>query len=126
MKKASKREKTTLGTYKAHINNMLHGAREGFTYRMKICSGHFPMTVQVKGSELIIKNFIGEKTPRVLRLKPGVDVKVEGEFIVISSPDRELGGQTAASIEAVSSRANYDKRVFQDGVYIIEKPAREK
>ena len=124
MKKATKREKTTVGTLTAHIHNMIHGVTEGFTYRMKICSGHFPMTVQVKGNEFIVKNFIGEKTPRVMKLKSGVEAKVEGDIVVISSADKELAGQTAASIEALTTRANYDKRVFQDGIYITEKPER--
>ena len=95
VKDASKREKTLIGTFKAHFANMLNGAKEGFTYRMKVCSGHFPMTVAVKGSELIVKNFLGEKVPRVYKFKQGVDVKVEGDIVVITSPDRELAGQTA-------------------------------
>jgi large subunit ribosomal protein L6 len=125
-KKATKREKTTIGTFKAHIKNMVHGAQEGFTYKLKICSGHFPMTVQVRGGEFIVKNYIGEKTPRVVKLKPGIDVKIEGENVIVSSPDREFAGQTSASIEKLTRRANYDKRVFQDGIYIIEKPMRTK
>jgi large subunit ribosomal protein L6 len=123
--KATKREKTIIGTFTAHIQNMIEGAKEGFTYRMKICSGHFPMTVQVKGSDFIVKNFIGEKMPRVMKLKPGVDVKVEGDAVVLTSADKELAGQTAASIEVLTSRAKYDKRIFQDGIYITDKPGRE-
>jgi large subunit ribosomal protein L6 len=122
---ASKREKTTLGTFKAHLKNMITGVKEGFTYKMKICSGHFPMTVMVKGDEFIVKNYLGEKTPRVLRIKPGAEVKVEGDIVVISSLNRELAGQTAASIEDLTARADYDKRVFQDGIYIIDKAGKE-
>jgi len=125
VKNASKREKTLIGTFKAHFANMLNGAKEGFTYRMKVCSGHFPMTVVVKGDELIIKNYLGEKVPRTIRFKPGVEVKVEGDIVVITSPNRELAGQTAASIEKLARRADYDKRIFQDGIYITEKAGKE-
>ena len=125
VKDASKREKTLIGTFKAHFANMLLGAKEGFTYKMKVCSGHFPMTVAVKGSDFVVKNYLGEKVPRVLKLKQGVDVKVEGDIVVISSNSKELAGQTAASIEKLTSRADYDKRIFQDGIYIIEKSGKE-
>lgn len=125
VKNASKREKTLIGTFKAHFANMLLGAKEGFIYKMKICSGHFPMTVMVKGNELIVKNFLGEKVPRVLKLKQGVEAKVEGDIVVISSVDKELAGQAASSIEKLTTRPNYDKRIFQDGIYIIEKSGKE-
>jgi large subunit ribosomal protein L6 len=124
-KEASRREKQTIGTFKAHLKNMVEGAQEGYTYRLKICSGHFPMTVAMKGNELTVKNYIGEKVPRILKIKPGADVKVEGEFIVITSNDKELAGQAAASIEKLTSRSAYDRRVFQDGIYIIEKAGKE-
>jgi large subunit ribosomal protein L6 len=125
IRNATKREKTTLGTFRAHLKNMITGVKDGFTYKMKVCSGHFPMTVMVKGDEIIVKNFLGEKTPRVLRIKPGADVKVEGDIVIISSLNRELAGQTAASIENLTSRADYDKRIFQDGIYIIDKAGKE-
>ena len=125
IKNATKREKTTLGTFKAHLKNMVTGVNEGFTYKMKVCSGHFPMTVMMKGDELIVKNYLGEKTPRVLKIKPGAEVKVEGDIVVVTSLNRELAGQTSASIENLTSRSDYDKRIFQDGIYIIDKAGKE-
>jgi large subunit ribosomal protein L6 len=123
--KITKREKAIVGSWRAHIKNMMAGVQEKYTYRLKICSGHFPMTVTLKGSEFSVKNYIGEKVPRILKIKPGVEVKVEGDMVVIHCPDKELGGQTAASIEKLTSRSAYDKRVFQDGIYITEKAGKE-
>ena len=57
VKKGTKREKVMINTFKAHINNMIKGVTEGFVYKMKICSSHFPMTVNVQGNGIIIKNF---------------------------------------------------------------------
>ena len=124
-RKATKREKTMVGTFRAHISNMVKGVQEEFVYKMKICSGHFPMNVSVKGDEFIVKNFFGEKIPRVLRLREGVSVKIEGDIILVSAMDKELAGQTAASIEQLTRRTKYDHRIFQDGIYIIDKAGKE-
>ena len=118
----TKREKKQLGTFVAHIKNMFVGAKEGFVYKLKICSGHFPMNVSVKNSEFIIKNFIGEKIPRVLKLNPDVKVGVDGEIITVEANNIELAGQTAGSIEQLSKRPGFDRRIFQQGIFITDKP----
>ena len=46
-KKPSKREKAIINTFRAHIKNMIKGVQEGFIYKLKICSGHFPMNVSI-------------------------------------------------------------------------------
>ena len=124
-KKATKREKTMIGTFKAHIKNMIKGTNDGCVYRLKICSSHFPMSVSLKDNEFIVQNFLGESVPRTFKLKPGVDVKIEGEIVTVESPDKELAGQTAASIEQLCRITNRDRRIFQDGIYITEKDSKE-
>jgi len=121
----TKREKKLVGTLKASIKNMFKGATESHKYVLKICSGHFPMKVDVKGDTLAINNFLGEKFPRTLKLKEGVSVKVEGDMINVESIDKGLAGQTAADVEQLTRRANYDARIFQDGIYIINKDGKE-
>lgn len=120
----TKREKALVGTFRAHINNMINGVTHGHKYLLKVCSGHFPMNVSYSNNVFSIKNFIGEKIPRTLTVKPGVDLKVEGDIITVESTNKELAGQTAASIEKLTRRPGFDKRIFQDGVYITEKPKR--
>ena len=120
-KKSTKREKKVVNTYKSHLRNLFMGAKEGYIYRLKICASHFPMNVSVDKNTLIIKNFIGEKTPRKLKLKEGVNVKIDGTEITVEGIDKELVGQAAADIENLTKRPGFDKRVFQDGIYIIEK-----
>jgi len=117
----TKREKTTLGSFTAHVKNMFKGVEKPFVYKLKVCSGHFPMNIKVSGKELSVKNFIGEKVPRVLDVKEGVDVKVEGEVITVTAADKELAGQTAGAIELLCKRPGFDKRIFQQGIYITEK-----
>ena len=88
---------------------------------MKIVYSHFPITVEIKDNFVIIKNFIGEKVPRILKLKEGAKVTVNGDVIEVESIDKELAGQVSADIEKMTKRAHFDKRIFQDGIYIIEK-----
>jgi len=122
---ATKREKTMIGTYSAHVKNLLDGVKDGFDYKLKICSGHFPMTISFKESTVMISNFMGEKIPRKARIFNGVDVKVEGDTIIVTGYDKEKVGQSAANIELATRRTGFDKRVFQDGCYIVSKAGRE-
>ena len=121
----TKREKAVAGTFKAHIKNLIKGVTEGHVYKLKICSGHFPMSVEVKENEFIVKNFLGESIPRVLKLSEGVDVKIDGKEVIIESINKELAGLTASSIEELTKRTGFDKRIFQDGIYIYYKDGKE-
>ncbi len=121
----TKREQKLVNTFRAHIKNMLKGANETYSYKLKICSGHFPMNVSVKDRDFIVKNFFGEKIPRVLKIKEGANVKVEGDVVVVESLDKELASQVAADIEQLVRRTKYDTRIFQDGLYIISKGDKE-
>ncbi|MBD3354650.1 50S ribosomal protein L6 [Candidatus Woesearchaeota archaeon] len=120
-KKGTKREKKIIETFKSHVRNLIQGASENHIYKLKICSTHFPMTASIKDNEFVLQNFLGEKVPRKLKIKENAEVKIEGEEITVKSPDKELAGQTAASIEGLCKISGRDRRVFQDGIYIISK-----
>jgi len=110
-----------VGTFRAHIKNMIKGLGEQFVYKLKICSVHFPMSVKLTGSEFQISNFLGEKRPRNVTLPLGVEVNIDGALITISSADKELAGLAAGKIEQATRLNNKDRRVFQDGIFMIEK-----
>ncbi len=116
-----KKEKALIGTYNAHINNMIKGLTEGFEYHLKIVYSHFPMKVSVKGDDVVIENFEGEKSPRKSRIMPGCKVSVKGDMVIVTGADKEAVGQTAANIERATRIKGFDIRVFQDGIYITEK-----
>ena len=120
-KKATRREKIKIGSYYSHVKNMIKGSSEGHVYKLKVCSGHFPMNVSISGKEFVVKNFLGEKKPRTLTIKEGADVKVEESDVTVESCSKELAGQTAANIEKLTKITNRDLRIFQDGIYITEK-----
>jgi len=123
--KATKREAKVLFSFKAHLANMFKGVQEPFVYKLKICSGHFPMNVSMSGKKIIIKNFIGEKHPRETTIQEGVTVKIEGSDITVESNDIELAGNMAGKLELLTAVANRDRRIFQDGIYITSKLGRE-
>ncbi len=125
-KKATKRERKIFGTMGAHFNNMIKGLTEKFRYKLQAVSVHFPMNVSVdkEKNELVVKNFLGEKTDRRIKLVQGVDVKVDKDMIEIESVNIEKAGQCAANIEKGTRVTGKDRRVYQDGIYIIEKPGR--
>lgn len=123
--KATKKEKMKIYTIAAHIKNMIRGVQEKFEYELKICFSHFPISVEVKENEVSIKNFLGEKVPRKTKLPNNVDVKVEKDIIKISSTNIEAVGQAAANLERVTKISKRDRRVFQDGIFIISKCGKE-
>ena len=120
-KKGTQREKRLIKAHIAHLKNMIKGVNQAHNYKLRICSSHFPMTASVKGNVFEIKNFVGETIPRTLALPEGVKVSVDGHFVIVEGVNKEKTGQTAALIEKLTRRAAFDKRVFQDGIYIIEK-----
>jgi ribosomal protein L6P/L9E len=103
---------------------MVVGVKEMHHYKLKICSGHFPMNVAVVGNEFVIKNFFGETVPRKIQIPKGVEVKVNGNDVSVASADLELAGMTASRMENMCRITNRDIRRFQDGCYITEKPGR--
>jgi large subunit ribosomal protein L6 len=116
-----RKSQALLRTWAAHVKNLAGGLTVGVEARMKVVAAHFPMKVQVRGEELVIENFLGEKFPRTTRLVPGTKAAVDGEFVVLSGHDLEQVGQSAANIERVTRIRDYDPRVFQDGIYLIER-----
>lgn len=125
MKRSTKREIKQINSIIAHIKNMFLGLKEKFVYKLQICSVHFPMNVSVKENYVIIKNFLGETKERKAKILPGVEVKIDGEIIAVESHDKEAAGQTAATIEKTTTVRNKDRRIYQDGIFMIEKAGRE-
>ncbi len=120
--KATKRIKMQFGSIFSHIKNMVQGVKEPHVYKLKICSGHFPMNVAVNGQEIVVKNFFGETVPRRATLPKGVEVKISGNDITITSVNLEAAGLAASTIENLCKITNRDIRIFQDGCYITKKP----
>ena len=120
-----KKENALVGTWAAHISNMVRGVTKGFEYKMKIVYSHFPIKTHVKDDELIIENFLGEKLPRRAKILGETKVKISGDQIILSGIDIEQTGLSMANIERATKIKNYDPRVFQDGIYLFEHPKKK-
>ncbi|MBI4449126.1 50S ribosomal protein L6 [Candidatus Woesearchaeota archaeon] len=117
----TKREKALLYSALAHVKNMIRGVQEPYVYELKVCSGHFPMNVSIQGNTISVKNFLGEKVPRTATIPSGVKAAITGDKITLESTDIELAGRCASDIEHICRISNRDRRIFQDGIYIIKK-----
>lgn len=112
-------DRAVVGTYASHVNNMVEGVTEGFTYTLKTVFAHFPMTVKTEGDQVLIQNFIGERAPRRIDIMPEASVDVNDDEVVVTGPDKEHVAQTASRIEQACHKGSRDPRKFQDGVYLV-------
>ena len=125
VKGATRRESKMIGTIWAHLKNMVKGIGEDFVYELEVCNVHFPMNVKVDGDKITIKSFLGETTERVAKILTGVKVDIKGNQITVTSDNIEAAGQTAANLEKATRLTGRDRRIFQDGIFITEKPGRK-
>lgn len=116
------------GTLRNIINNMCLGVTEGYTYKMKIVFSHFPITVEMAKDQktIIIKNYAGERSPRLIPAKPDVKIQATKDDVILTSVDKESIGNMAGKIQRVCITKHKDRRVFQDGIYIYEKSLGQK
>ncbi len=120
-KQPRRKQKALVGTFVAHMNNMVKGVTKGFEYHMKTVYSHFPIKTSVESEYFIIQNFLGERSPRKADILTGVIVDIKGEDITVKGIDKEKVGQTVANIERAAKVKRRDVRVFQDGVYRTSK-----
>ncbi len=120
-KVARRKEKAMLGTWRAHIANMVKGVTEGFEYKLKMVFAHFPVKMSVKGNDFVIENFLGERHPRKARLMGDTKAEIADQMITLTGLDKEAVGQSAANLERATAIKGFDPRVFQDGLYIISR-----
>ena len=119
LKKTGERKKhlAILNTSRSLIQTLCIGVVDGFTIKMKIVYSHFPITVNIEGKKVLIKNFQGERAERVSVIKGDTLVVAKGDDVIITGPVLTDVSQTAANIQLRSKVKNKDHRVFLDGIY---------
>lgn len=120
--KGNRNQHKIIQSYIKHMANIFSGLSKKFVYKLQAANVHFPMTLKIVGDRLEINNFLGEKVPRKARILPGVLVEIKGQEITVSSHDKEAAGHTVTNIEKATKIRNRDRRIFQDGIYLVSKP----
>ena len=118
---AKKRDNVIINTVSSIVNNMVTGVTKGYTYKVKVVYAHFPITVKTKGRQILVENFIGERSPRIAEIVGDTKVSVEGDDVIVKGVSLEDVGQTAANVELATKIKRKDQRVFLDGLYIYHK-----
>ena len=116
-----KKDNVVINTVHRLVHNMAVGVSKGYTYRLKIVYAHFPISVKTKDDNVLVENFVGERSPRVAKIVGSSKVTVEGDDVVVRGVSLEDVGQTAANIELATKVKRKDQRIFLDGVYIYQK-----
>jgi large subunit ribosomal protein L6 len=116
-----KKDVISANTVSSIVRGMIHGVTKGYEYKMKVVFAHFPVTVKIKDDKVVVENFMGERSPRLAKILPGLKVSTEGDDIIIKGASLETIGQTAANIEQATRIKRKDQRIFLDGIYVYEK-----
>ena len=121
---AQKKQLACCRTVVSHIENLFVGVTQGFTYKMRFVYSHFPINVNLSGDVVEIRNFLGEKRVRKVKMLPGVkyvrSANVKDQ-IELSGIDIAAVSLTAAKIQQITNIRHKDLRKFLDGIYVSEK-----
>jgi large subunit ribosomal protein L6 len=113
-------DKVHVNTIESIISSMMKGVTEGYKREMKVIYAHFPVSIEVKGQDIMIKNFQGEKQNRKARLVGDTKLAVKGQNVTVTGSDKEAVGQTIANMRTAMRIKEKDARIFQDGIYEVE------
>lgn len=125
---STRKQLACVRTVCSHVENMIVGVTRGFLYKMRFVYSHFPINVTSAGGNVEIRNFLGERRVRKVKLPEGVtyvrseDVK---DQIELSGSDIVAVSITAAKIQQATNVRHKDLRKFLDGIYVSEKGPRE-
>jgi large subunit ribosomal protein L9e len=121
---ATRKQLACVRTICSHIDNMFVGVTQGFMYKMRFVYSHFPINVTLTNGYVEIRNFLGEKRVRRVKLVEGVEyVRTANvkDQIELFGNDIALVSLVAAQIQQATNIRKKDLRKFLDGIYVSEK-----
>lgn len=120
IKKLRRETHAVINSMAKHLGNVFKGDLAPYIKNLQVVYAHFPISIEVKGARVTIKNFLGEKLPRQADIVGKVQVSVSGQDIVVKGASKDAVGQTAANIIQSVKITGKDRRVFQDGIYQVK------
>ena len=118
-RKPTKMYKFIEGTLANEIRKAFVDLDKGIVVNMRTVYAHFPISLEIKGNKLLIKNIFGSRTPREAKIVGDTKIETKGQDLVIKGSDAYDIGQTVANIRNACKAKGYDSRVFQDGIYVV-------
>merc|ERR1712142_1319313 len=102
------------------------GVIKGYQYKMRAVYAHFPISCAISeaGTLIEVRNFLGEKFIRRVRMHEGVTVensKAQKDELILQGNSIDAVSQSAALIQQSTTVKNKDIRKFLDGLYVSEK-----
>ncbi|MCL5433758.1 MAG: 50S ribosomal protein L6 [Candidatus Marsarchaeota archaeon] len=115
-----KKGKMAENSFAKELTNDMEGTNKYFEINMQTVFAHFPITIEVKGEKIFIKNIIGERAPRISQIVGNTKVEIKGQNVRIYGTKIDDVSQTAANIRKTCKMRNKDNRIFQDGIYKVQ------
>lgn len=107
---AEKSLRAKFGLVRALLNNMVIGVDKGFTKTLEIVGVGYKAK---NDSPTKVTLNVGYSHPVIYEAPAGIELKVEGQKLIVSGIDKEAVGQVAAELRRVRPPRNY-----KDGVGI--------
>ncbi|XP_059558448.1 large ribosomal subunit protein uL6-like [Myotis daubentonii] len=122
----NRKELAIVHTICSHVQNMIKYVTLGFHYKIRSVYAHFPINIviQENGSLVEIRNFLGKKYIRRVRMRSGIAYSVsqtQKDELILEGNDLELVSNSAALIQQATTVKNKDIRKFLDGICVSEK-----
>eukprot|EP01053_Blabericola_migrator_P002990 Blabericola_migrator_1__2989@NODE_1865_length_3631_cov_221_034512_g1194_i0_p4_GENE_NODE_1865_length_3631_cov_221_034512_g1194_i0NODE_1865_length_3631_cov_221_034512_g1194_i0_p4_ORF_typecomplete_len190_score35_59Ribosomal_L6/PF00347_23/2_2e16Ribosomal_L6/PF00347_23/0_00018_NODE_1865_length_3631_cov_221_034512_g1194_i017162285 len=122
---ATPTQRSIVRTFCSHVENMMKGVSKKFQYKMRLVYNHFPININLPsgGTVVELRNFLGEKRTRIVKLLPGVTC-TKGSLkdeLVFTGIDIENVSRSCALIHQSALVRNKDIRQFLDGAYVSER-----
>lgn len=116
-KKLAKKSAHAAQAFASQLKEAFKTVNAGIEKKMTVVFAHFPMSIEIKGKEVHIKNIFGEKVPRIAKIVGDTKVAVKGQEVTVTGVDKYDVGQTMANLMYGCHARGQDTRVFQDGIY---------
>jgi large subunit ribosomal protein L6 len=104
-------------SFAKELKNDIEGVNKHYEFNMQVIFAHFPITVEVKGDMIMIKNLIGERAARTAKIVGETKIEIKGQNIRVYGTSLDDASQTAANMRRACKIREKDGRIFQDGIY---------